>query len=342
MFGLGHWELLLLLVICLIIFGAGKLPKIGAGLGKSIPISFSVSVYTGFVFTLSIVFGLYSVPQVHSATQELQPAATKYSLSTDFKTVIEKGAPTKPVKDRYKERNFSTESERNSEVSPKTTVARETIPAKKELGLRLVGTVVFDKSAMNQALFESLTTHKQGIFREGSRIGEFRIKRILRNKVIIVTAMEERLLEVGPGGASLVSNASPTAKRESVGQTFQSSQSTTWRRAPGISYSLAYDEVAASLAEIDKLEQQLDITPNLIDDEPVGFVVTRIPQQSILRKMGLKNDNAIVGVNGQVITGLAQAELFFQALKQGGEVDVKVKKGRGVRRRTRTIHLNIN
>ena len=36
MFGLGHWELLLILVIVLIIFGAGKLPEIGAGIGKGI------------------------------------------------------------------------------------------------------------------------------------------------------------------------------------------------------------------------------------------------------------------------------------------------------------------
>ena len=36
MFGLGHWELLIILVVVLIIFDAGKLPEIGAGLGKSI------------------------------------------------------------------------------------------------------------------------------------------------------------------------------------------------------------------------------------------------------------------------------------------------------------------
>ena len=36
MFGFGHWELLIILVIALIIFGAGKLPQIGAGLGQSI------------------------------------------------------------------------------------------------------------------------------------------------------------------------------------------------------------------------------------------------------------------------------------------------------------------
>lgn len=36
MFGLGHWELLIILIIILIIFGAGKLPEIGGGLGKAI------------------------------------------------------------------------------------------------------------------------------------------------------------------------------------------------------------------------------------------------------------------------------------------------------------------
>jgi sec-independent protein translocase protein TatA len=36
MFGIGMPELLIILVIILIIFGAGKLPEIGAGIGKGI------------------------------------------------------------------------------------------------------------------------------------------------------------------------------------------------------------------------------------------------------------------------------------------------------------------
>lgn len=36
MFGIGIPELIILLVIVLVIFGAGKLPEIGAGLGKAI------------------------------------------------------------------------------------------------------------------------------------------------------------------------------------------------------------------------------------------------------------------------------------------------------------------
>ena len=36
MFGLGTTELILILIIILVIFGAGKLPEIGSSLGKAI------------------------------------------------------------------------------------------------------------------------------------------------------------------------------------------------------------------------------------------------------------------------------------------------------------------
>ena len=36
MFGIGMPELIIILVIVMIIFGAGKLPEIGAGMGKAI------------------------------------------------------------------------------------------------------------------------------------------------------------------------------------------------------------------------------------------------------------------------------------------------------------------
>ena len=36
MFGLGHWEIILILVIVLILFGAGKLPKVAGDIARGI------------------------------------------------------------------------------------------------------------------------------------------------------------------------------------------------------------------------------------------------------------------------------------------------------------------
>jgi sec-independent protein translocase protein TatA len=36
MFGLGAWELLIILAIAVLIFGARRLPEIGSGMGKAI------------------------------------------------------------------------------------------------------------------------------------------------------------------------------------------------------------------------------------------------------------------------------------------------------------------
>ena len=36
MFGLGPWELLIILFIVVVIFGAGRLPELGTGFGKFI------------------------------------------------------------------------------------------------------------------------------------------------------------------------------------------------------------------------------------------------------------------------------------------------------------------
>ena len=46
MFGLGHWEILLILLIVLIIFGAGKLPKIAGELAKGIK-SLNLDMWNG-------------------------------------------------------------------------------------------------------------------------------------------------------------------------------------------------------------------------------------------------------------------------------------------------------
>ena len=102
------------------------------------------------------------------------------------------------------------------------------------------------------------------------------------------------------------------------------------RRARSI--NLKHEEVAASLADTDQLLQELTISPFMQDDQPAGFIISKIPRGSILTKMGLRNGYVVTQLNDQEITEARTRPLNFSVLTlaEGGEVTHP-----GTRRRSR-------
>jgi type II secretion system protein C len=103
------------------------------------------------------------------------------------------------------------------------------------------------------------------------------------------------------------------------------------------SINLNRKEIEASLTDTDQLLEEIGISPYMQGDRPAGFRISRVPPQIVLRKMGLRSRDVIVGVNDQEITSPEQAVEFFQTLAEGGDVTIKIKR----RRRSRQIKLNI-
>ncbi len=237
------------------------------------------------------------------------------------------------------ERNLFNISKKEAPDPEMETTSEKLIPAEKDLGLRLVGTVVADDPRLNRALIDDLNAREQGIYSEGNRAGKVRIKKVLRNQVIVATAEGDRLLAMDFGSAPGSPDTQDIAQPEVA--TRITPQEVGEKRPPGKSITLAREEVEASLADIGELERQLNITAYEKNHEPAGFTIGKIPQQSILRRIGLNSSDAVTAVNGETIAGPDQAEKFFLMLKQGGNMTVKVRKGHGIRRRTRYIHLDI-
>jgi len=217
--------------------------------------------------------------------------------------------------------------------APQEEVSLEDIPtAEKSLGLKLIGTVAGDDSATSFAIIDNKATRKQELYHEGDKAGEVLIKKILRNKVIVDAGRGEELLaleleetgrkvEFSPAPQPAVRERGPVSREESL----------RFDRA----------EVEASLGNVDQVIQELSISPFTRAGKPAGFRIGKLPAESILVAMGLRTGDLILGVNDQAITGPEQAAEFFQKLKQGGDVTIKVGKGRGVRIRGRVIHLKI-
>jgi general secretion pathway protein C len=236
------------------------------------------------------------------------------------------------------ERNLFNIIKKNDSESEKKISLGKLGLAKKDLGLELVGTVVADDPKMSRAIIDNRKTREQEAYREGDKAGAVRIKKILRNNVVITTAKGDELLTVEIKETSKRSTSSPPARQVgSSSSALQQSSSTPRPSVRTSSIKLARDEVEASLADIAELMQQVRLTPYMQGDQPSGFRISNIPANSVLRKMGLRSRDVIVGVDEESISSPDQAPDFFQKLADGGEVTIKVKR----RRRTRQIKLNI-
>jgi general secretion pathway protein C len=212
-------------------------------------------------------------------------------------------------------------------------VSVEDIPtAEKSLGLKLIGTVAGDDAETSFAIIDNKKTRKQELYHEGDKAGEVLIKKILRNKVIIDAGRGEELLalELEETGKNVEFSPAP--------QSAVSGRSTASR---GQARQFDRAEVEAALGNVDQVIQELNITPFTRAGKPAGFRIGTLPRDSILIQMGLRSGDLITGVNNQAVTSPEQAAEFFQTLKQGGDVTIKVGKGRGVRIRGRVIHLKI-
>ena len=87
-----------------------------------------------------------------------------------------------------------------------------------------------------------------------------------------------------------------------------------------------------SLQDVNKLMTQIAIRPH--ED---GLSLSNIKPNSVFRRMGLRNGDILVGINGQEIRSVEDAMGLYQGLKDSSELQVQLKR----RGRDRSITYNI-
>jgi general secretion pathway protein C len=292
------------------------------------------------LFALIGYLGFHAFQVVQIARIETEVGTATESITVGIAARAESLASVRPLagyRQIWKRNLFNTGKVKEPESEKKISIDKLAL-AKKDLGLELVGTVVADDPVMSRAIIDNRSIKKQEAYREGDTAGKVKIKKILRNNVVITTAKGDELLtvEIKESGK----RSTPSSPTRRFGSSSTSKQQTPRKprsSARTSSISLKHDDVEASLADIDGLKEQVGLTPYMQGDEPSGFRVGNIPADSVLRKMGLRSRDVIIGVDEESITSPDQASDFFQKLAEGGEVTIKLKR----RRRTRQIRLNI-
>jgi len=220
-------------------------------------------------------------------------------------------------------------------------------PAKKDIGMQLVGTVVAHDPSLNRAIINFPKSRKEESYREGDSAGEVRIKKVLRNQVVITTAEGDQLLTIEPEDFASPRAAAPPVRPSNNTGLPAAEAASSMATAAGSTpvrtraITLKREDVSASLADIEKLMAELKISPYLEEEQPAGFIVGKIPRRSILTRMGLRNGYAVTHLNGRPVTGPEEAAEFFRTLASSDEVSFQITRNRGVRPLAANIQLNI-
>lgn len=202
-----------------------------------------------------------------------------------------------------------------------------------QLKLKLWGTVSGEDTRA-YAVIEDTQKREQNLYRAGDSIQNATIKKILRAKVVLsvdgndeVLAMEELAQGTAPSSRSARDRLPAIAAEGNAQLTTRRTQRVSLRR----------NMINEAMQDISKLMTEITIQPHLEDGQPAGLALQNIQPNSIFRRMGLRNGDILMGVDGQEIRSVDDALKLYQNLKDSDNVNVQLKR----RGQERTINYNI-
>jgi general secretion pathway protein C len=203
---------------------------------------------------------------------------------------------------------------------PKNTVDIETLE-ETQLKLKLWGTVSGSAESA-YAVIEDTQKREQNLYRVGDVIQQAELKAILREKVVLAVNGKDEILSMEEMQSASAGNRS-SRQSSSVARPLESESPATTARAQRVALSRSMIENA--MQDVSKLMTEITITPNIAEDgQQSGLALRNIKPNSIFRRMGLRNDDVLVGVNGEQIESVDDALGFYENLKTASEVQVQI------------------
>ena len=247
------------------------------------------------------------------------------------------------------ERNLFGARGRVAPPPPARTAPVTTAPTRQPISLKLVGTVV-GNSDQTYAVIEDVSAKRQELYRLGDLIKEAKVVEITRNRVVIENrGRREELLSFEnpasgpPTAAAPPPLASGSPRRPAPAPPPQEPRENEPERPeqdePRSENDIEIERVSENLWRItrDEVVEQLDnlsgfmkdvrLTPHFNAGQPAGFMVSNLPPQSILARMGLRNGDIMKGVNGQDFGSLGDVLQIYQQLQTEPMLQLEIERG---------------
>jgi general secretion pathway protein C len=250
------------------------------------------------------------------------------------------------------ERNLFGARGRVAPPPPARTAPGPTASTRQPINLKLVGTVV-GNSAQTYAVIEDVSAKRQELYRLGDLVKEAKVIEITRNRVVIDHRgrREELLSFENPASGSPTAAAPPPPAsgsarrpapapppqepRENVPERPEQDESRSENdieieRVSENTWRISRDEVVEQLDNLGGFMQDVRLTPHFNAGQPSGFMVSNLPPQSILARMGLRNGDIMKGANGQDFASLGDVLQIYQQLQTEPTLQLEIERGNRV------------
>jgi general secretion pathway protein C len=179
---------------------------------------------------------------------------------------------------------------------------------KTTLNLKLWGTVA-GIGSRSFAVIQEKSSRTQALYHEGDNVAGAEIKKIMRSSVILNHNGENQILEM--------ETTTPKGRGRSPSQ------------RPAISSSnmtIQRSVIDEAMGDMETLMKQVRVRPHFSKGKPDGLLIYGIKSNALFKKMGLKNGDIIMGVDGKEITSIDDALSLYQGLRQASEANIKLKR----------------
>jgi type II secretion system protein C len=191
------------------------------------------------------------------------------------------------------------------------------------LTLRLTG-IVFDRDqpARSACLIRCVTQPgRQGIFSMGERACDVAEIREVRQDAVVIENLEAKRLELLTFPAMTPPTASPPRPSEPVPDSAPPPEP--------LEVALPDEAVQTAIANLPELLSSAFAVPRYRDVEGGqrvidGFVVTQVKPSGTAERLGLRNGDVILDVNGQVLDGMPTVMRLFGQLQATPQVTITV------------------
>ena len=201
---------------------------------------------------------------------------------------------------------------------------------KTQLNLKLWGTVSGNQDQA-YAVIEDTQKREQNLYRVGDTVQNATVKMVLREKVVLSVNGKDEALTMEELDSK--AGASPMASRGRQPRPLNiPSQGVREQRI-----SINRGMIDEAFQDMNKLMTDIAITPHNEDGQLTGLNLNRIKPNSIFRRMGLRNGDVLLGVDGKPILSVEDAMSMYESLKSADNVQVQLKR----RGQERTINYNI-